>query len=470
MFHHLHRVESIAIYNPTHEVFAKYFTSRAPLLKRMTLRKRSEPELHGLIRPFGGSWTSLEELRIQQWGDIEWKEVQFGQLRAVDINSCASLEISVIFRLIQENQHLEILGLRNITFTSSTSLTQSNTSVVASHLKDLTLSKLAYADSGNVNNHPHHPTLDILRRFRFSSCIKLTLQTSIESESTIDPEDLRSVLPSPLDILAHPSPNDPQTSQKPRGYLTAAFSKHGLILTVEQEPGCEFEYEVDLDNTPRSITRRWLKSALEDRPGVTLQGFKLCVFIEEHSQMDDLVTFQGSEAVTWLSVGISVEHLREEVERRLLQILATPCTSASGTIVMAFPRLSSLGFGGWEGRGGPVLEMIRNRFGTPGVEAHRPDVITILRHSWGKEFLWDSLDDIRELDGFRAIDFGTVDRWPSEPIGRSRSPESSWPSRDEVEDDDWGITGEDGWGGDWAVDPSQWDWAPEPAHGDWGQE
>ncbi|KAG8952967.1 hypothetical protein FRC04_003419 [Tulasnella sp. 424] len=445
MFRHLHRLESITIHNPTHEVFAKYFTSRAPLLKRMALCERAEREPHDLAFPFSGSLPFLEELQIREWRDIEWKEVQFGQLRVVDIGFCGSLDISLILHLIQENQHLEILRLDSILFTSSTSFTQSNTPVVLSHLKALTLSKLAFANPSKV--HSHHPTLHILRHIRFPSCTKFAIHTSIESEPTVDHTDLRSVLPSPLDILAHPSLNNPQTSQTRRGYLTAAFSDHGLSITVDEEPGCEFEYEVRLNNTPRSITRRWLKSALEDRPGVTLQRFKLHVFIEEYSHMDDIVAFQGSKAVTRLSVGISAEHLREEVERRLLQILATPCSSASGTTVMVFPGLLEVEFEGWDGRGGAVLEMIRNRFGTPGVEALRPDVITINYTYWSQDVQWDSLDDIRELIGFKAIHFGAIDRWPSWPA-RSGSPESWWPPSDEGQDDNWGVVSEDGWNWD----------------------
>ncbi|KAG8952968.1 hypothetical protein FRC04_003420 [Tulasnella sp. 424] len=426
MFCHLHRLESITIHSPTHEIFAKYIPSRAPLLKRITLWGWDQREPHDPISRFSGSWTYLEELRIRECRNIEWKEAQFGQLRVVDIYCYTSLEISLIFRLIQENQRLEILGLEDSTFTSSTSLTHSNTPVVLSHLKDLTLCNLALADPGEVNNHPQHPTLLILRHIRFPSCSSFILHTSIESESTVTPEDLQSLVPSPLDLLAHPSLRDPQTSQTTRGYLRATFLNHRLILTVDQGPGCEFRYDVRLDDTPRSITRRWLKSALENRPGVALHRCMLRVFIEEHSQMDDLVAFQDSEAVTHLSVGISGEHLREGVERRLLQILAKSCTSASGATVMAFPRLLKVEFEGWSGRGEPVLEMIRNRFGTPGVEAHRPDVIIISYRYESQEVRWDSLDDIRELRGFKAVHFGAIDHWPRWPA-RSRSPESLWP-------------------------------------------
>ncbi|KAG8977210.1 hypothetical protein FRC05_002210 [Tulasnella sp. 425] len=438
MFPHLHRLESVLIHHLTDEDFVKYFTSGAPLLKRMILFASGEWDS---ACPFSGSWTLLEELSVRRWRGIKWREVHFGQLRVLDIGFCGSLEISLIFRLIQENQRLENLWLGDITFTSSTSLTQSNTPVVLSHLKDLTLTNLAFA-----NNHSHHPTFLILRHIRFPSCTKFTLHTSIESESTVDLEDLRSLLPSPLDILAHPSPNDPQTSQTTRGYLTAAFSKHGLALTVEQEPGCEFKYEVKLDKTPRGITSRWLKSALEDRPG-------------------------DSEAVTQLSVEIGPEHLQEEVEGKILQILATPCTSALGTNVMAFPRLLGVEFEGLEGQGEAVLEMIRNRFGTPGVEAHRPDSINIKSHSRYEEFLWDSVDEIRDVYRFKVIHFGAIDSWPSSSP-RPGSPESGWPPSDDegssvADEGGWdldpegsSITGEDGWGSD----------SEAESHGVWEEE
>ncbi|KAG8977207.1 hypothetical protein FRC05_002207 [Tulasnella sp. 425] len=333
---------------------------------------------------------------------------------------------------------------------------QSNIPVVLSHLNDLTLSRLAFADSSNVHNRPQHPTLVILRHIRFPSCTKFTLRTSIERESTIDPEDLRGLLPSPLDILAHPSSNDLQTSQKPRGYLTAAFSEDGLTLTMAQEPGGNFTYEVKLDRTPRSISRRWLKSALEDRPGVTLQGFKLHVYIYEYSQMDDLVAFQASEAVTLLSVEIGDGGLGEGVVRRLLQILATPYTSASGITVMAFPRLLGMEVDGWEFRGEAVLEMIKSRFGTPGVEAHRPEFITVNSGHRHREFWWDSLDEICELGGSTAIHFGAIDSWPSSSP-RPGSPESVWPPFD---DEGSSVTGED----DWNLDPEA------ELHGVWEEE
>ncbi|KAG8952946.1 hypothetical protein FRC04_003398 [Tulasnella sp. 424] len=388
MFPHLHRLESVLIHHLTDEDFVKYFTSGAPLLKRMILFASGEWDS---ACPFSGSWTLLEELSVRRWRGIKWREVHFGQLRVLDIGFCGSLEISLIFRLIQENQRLENLWLGDITFTSSTSLTQ-------------------------------------------------------KSESTVDLEDLRSLLPSPLDILAHPSPNDPQTSQTTRGYLTAAFSKHGLALTVEQEPGCEFKYEVKLDKTPRGITSRWLKSALEDRPG-------------------------DSEAVTQLSVEIGPEHLQEEVEGKILQILATPCTSALGTNVMAFPRLLGVEFEGLEGQGEAVLEMIRNRFGTPGVEAHRPDSINIKSHSRYEEFLWDSVDEIRDVYRFKVIHFGAIDSWPSSSP-RPGSPESGWPPSDDegssvADEGGWdldpegsSITGEDGWGSD----------SEAESHGVWEEE
>ncbi|KAG8977209.1 hypothetical protein FRC05_002209 [Tulasnella sp. 425] len=356
------------------------------------------------------------------------------------------LEVSLIFRIILENQHLEILRLTWITFTSSTPLTHSNTPIVLSHLKDLILSGLTFANPSNVDNHPHDPAFHILRHIRFPSCTKFTVSAFIESDSAIDPEELRSLLPSPLDLLAHPSPNDPQAAQPAMGYLSANISDHDLTLDVDRGPGYGLEYRVTLESASRSITRSWLQSALGDRPGVTLQEFSLHIRIKEHSHLDELVAFQDSEAVTLLSFGIGGGPLGEEIEVRILQMLATPYTLASGTTAMPFPRLSAVTTYGWKVQGKAVLEMVQKRFLTPGVDVHRPDVIVVKYSDDEKaEFRlytgWDP-SGVGWIHSVKAVHFGATNLWPWLP-GRPRSPESRWPPLDENEDEDMDFTGGD---------------------------
>ncbi|KAG9049039.1 hypothetical protein FS837_011418 [Tulasnella sp. UAMH 9824] len=408
---HLHRWQSISIDSATYGVMIQYFIASPPMLKSMSLSSNWQPE--DPVRVFGGLWTSLEELRIKLWQNLDWGSIQSGRLRTLEIEFCDDLELSVVLRIIQENQHLEVLKLKDVMFLSLPSLSPNIRPSLLSNLKSLRLTGLRIS-SPNVSHH--HATYYMLRHIQFPSCTRFVLATSFSSDSEINFEEFMSSLPSPEDILKHPSLDFP-TSPSASCPVKACFSSTEFVITTGSVTRDGMGFEVSLGFVPRDLIRHWMYSLLRDKPLVSLRGLMLSVFIGgRHMQLDDIAYFQEWEAITHLSIKIHAWHRQEEVELRLLQMLATPHTSASGARRMAFPGLRLLQVHLWDAPREAVVEMIRKRFGTPEVEMCAPEIIIVESEEDQEEFTWAGLDGIRSANSLSSIWFGPMSSQSSRPL------------------------------------------------------
>lgn len=409
----LHRWVSISIGYAKGVVFANYFATPPPRLKKMSLLSSSDDP----VRLFGGSWTSLEELHINWAGVLDWSEVQCGRLRVAEIGPCGGLSLPVIIGIIQENQRLEVLKLNSITFSSEAPPYQRDSPIVLSHLRALTLASL---DAQPQHPSEYHPTYYILRHIQFPLCTEFVINTSMASRSTSNIEEFMNILPSPLDILTR-SPPDPQNPYPTARSLEANFSSYEFCLTTGERAHHGVRYKVVVSYAPRAITRRWLHGTLGSDPMEPITDTKLFIYIGgHHLQLGDIAYFQEWEAVTHLSIQIHAWHRQDEVESRLVRMLSTPYTSTSGTTMMPFPRLRCIEAHLWAVPGEAVIEMIRKRFSTPGISINQPEIITIDSRDGKVEFSWPDLDGIREIDLFHSIRFGPT----SNETPRSRTPDT----------------------------------------------
>ncbi|KAG8952948.1 hypothetical protein FRC04_003400 [Tulasnella sp. 424] len=413
----LHRWVSLSIGYAKRVIFANYFTTPQPRLKKMRLISSGPWDSDAPVRLFGGSWTSLEELHINWSGVLDWSEVQCGRLRVAEIGPCGGLSLPVIIGIIQENQRLEVLKLDSITFSSSPPPYQRDSPIVLSHLRALTLASL---DTQPQHPPQCHPTYYILRHIQFPSCTEFIINTSMASRSTSNIEEFMNILPSPLNILTR-SPPDPPSPHPTARSLEANFSASEFCLTTGERAHHGVRYKVVVSYAPRAITRRWLHGTLGSDPIEPIADIKLFIYIGgHHLQLEDIAYFQEWEAVTHLSIQIHAWHRQDEVESRLVRMLSTPYTSASGAAMMPFPRLRCIEAHLWAVPGEAVIEMIRKRFSTPGIGISQPEIIIIDSRNGKMEFLWPDLDGIREIDLFHSISFGPTS---NEPPG-SQSPDS----------------------------------------------
>ncbi|KIO29595.1 hypothetical protein M407DRAFT_21331 [Tulasnella calospora MUT 4182] len=403
---HLHRWQSISIDNATYSVMINYFKTYPPFLECMSLSSiwRSEEP----IRLFGGLWTPLEELRDNRWHNLDWRNIQSGWLRTLEIEHCEDLELSAMLGIMRENQHLEVLKLSGVSFLSLPPL--SHSPCLLPKLRVLGMTGLRISSS---NVAEHHAPYYILRQIQFPSCTCFVLETSFSSDPETDFEEFMRFLPSPEDILTHPSADLPTSLSASRS-LKACFSFGEFAITTGGDTGNGIGFDVSLGNVPRAITRHWLHSILGGNLSRTIPGFMLSAFIEEqHLQLDDIAYFQEWEAITHLSIQIDAFHHKEEVE---LRMLATPHTSALGVKRMAFPGLRFLKFWLWRVPREAIVEMIRKRFGTPEVETCVPEIIVVGTAKAQEEFAWTELDEICNIDDFQSIWFGPMSSTSSRPL------------------------------------------------------
>ncbi|KIO29594.1 hypothetical protein M407DRAFT_21330 [Tulasnella calospora MUT 4182] len=409
----LHCWESVSLHDPDWEDLRHYFTHPAPRLKRITLTidpPRDTTDF-GPISLFGGSWESMEEVRINRFYDLEWSGVRCRRLRILEIWNCTNLDLAVILRIIQENQNMEILRLHNIRFTltSSTPHPPSQPTCLPC-LRALTLTDLYFNADDDSDFDPtglDPPASHIPRHIQFPNCTDfcLTLYGLAGLTGRIDLEYSTTSSSHSPDLFSLPAL---VTALSAANSLVVMFDPAvRLVITTDDDVPQRVKFSMLLRYVTTSFARSWVGDVVARKPWETKPEMKLVFEITQQVyELDALAAFRDCEAVTELSVDVvSGGSWGHTQEAETLHLLATPYTSTSGVIAIPFPRLRCIHASTslWDAKGEAILAMITTRFSTPGLDV--PETVIVDSRYGGTSFKWPNLDGIRELRGFDTISF-----------------------------------------------------------------
>ncbi|KAG8942873.1 hypothetical protein FRC04_003448 [Tulasnella sp. 424] len=410
---HLHRWESVAIHQPNVIAVATYFSLPAPALKALRLSTRSEQATQPVVfgNLFGGVLENLEEFRVASWKEIDWRVVSCRRLRVLDIERENFLDMGVIFNILSANPSLEVLRLHTLHFNPYTTPNPLQASIYLDHLKELTLTDLMetpeYRISGNGALITH-----ILQRVRFRTGIPFIMGLGLETGPPSTPEAFMSLIPNPVETLASLSRKD---NGLQRVDVNVWFGER-FLFEIREDPHSKpiFSISIQSNDLPRRLAKDWTTEALRGGAG-TPMGLRLHVRNRgSEFPLDEIFEFRSWESVANLSLDGGFQ-TPSSIGPDLLRLLATPCMSEEGRMVMPFPRLRSLRISGLSGiKGKDMLAFVQARFAEPAsTEAAIHDSIpaSLTIHCGNGVGGWRSkyMDRILEVPGVEGLNGDTND-------------------------------------------------------------
>ncbi|KIO26987.1 hypothetical protein M407DRAFT_7560 [Tulasnella calospora MUT 4182] len=426
---HVHRWESLAIHQPSVNVAIQYFSVQvsAPKIKSILLSSLTNGSLHQrhICSFFGGGLANLEELRVYFWGDIGWRGLNCTRLRILDIEREQSLDLGAVLNILAANPCLESLRIHDVSFAHYPQPGLIPAPLPLDHLKELTLTDVTHAmeDAFTGSNVAIG---GLLQRIKFRTDVTFTLRMKLQTDSSLTPQKLTSLIPSPVEHLACLSGMDGFQ----RADVTVGFGGTHFLLKIQDSSCSKPIFSFEVDGLPQQVANEWVVESLRQATTTPVDLRLRFGSGDSGFSLDEVFGFQLWDSVMDLTLTGNF-YTAPHVGRNLLRLLSTPCMSEDGLMVMPFPKLQHLCISRVPAiKGKYMLAMVQARFALPGsteaaVHSAVPVPLTIRCGlgvgGWINKYQ-DRILAIPGVEGIRAAAAGGAP-W----TGRSSSSSSSEP-------------------------------------------
>ncbi|KAG8919608.1 hypothetical protein FRC01_001206 [Tulasnella sp. 417] len=296
------------------------------------------------------------------------------------------------------------------------------------HLEQLTLMDVTRPILGSFERSAHG-LRDFLQRIRFRTGVAFSLRTKLQRNSSFSPEQLVSLIPSPVESLACIAPVDGVQ----KADVDIQFTGSDFLLRMQGGPEYRPIFSAEVGGLPEQVAREWVVEWLR-QPSTTPMDLRLYFGSSESGfSLEDVFSFQLWESVVELTLTGNPQ-TPPEAGRDLLRLLSTPCMSEDEIMVMPFPKLQHLHISSVPKiKGKEMLAMVQSRFAPPGsteAGSHSTVPVPLTIHCGNGMGDWlnryhDRLIAVPGVDGIRE---GPLH--PAPWLARSSSPgspEPEWP-------------------------------------------